>query len=76
MRRFLSSYKQHTGFYFKKEAGISLWQINFYEHILRKEEDTMSVVHYILNNPARKGLVSDYRQYEFLGSFEFDIMQM
>jgi hypothetical protein len=47
---------------------------NFYEHVLRKEEDTLSVAYYILNNPVRKGLAYDYRRYKFLGSFEFEIM--
>lgn len=76
MRRFISSYKQSTGYYYKKETGDLLWQINFYDHVLRKEEDTISVAYYILGNPVRKGLVEDYRQYELLGSFEFDIRQL
>jgi len=75
MKKFITSYKQKTGFYYKKKAGLPLWQINFYEHVLRREEDTISVVRYIFDNPVRKGLVDDYRKYKFLGSFEFDIMQ-
>jgi putative transposase len=75
MKRFLSAFKQLSGFYYKKETGLPLWQINFYEHVLRNEENTISVAQYIFNNPVRKGLVADYRKYRFLGSFEFDIMQ-
>jgi len=75
MKRFISSYKQHTAFHYKKKYGQELWQINFYDHILRKEEDTLSVAHYIFNNPVRKGLTVDYKDYKFLGSFEFDTMQ-
>lgn len=74
MKRFISSYKQYTGYHYKKKTGVSLWQINFYEHVLRKEEETMNVANYIFSNPVRKGLVDDYRQYKLLGSFEFDIM--
>ena len=76
LKRFISSYKQSTSFYYKRRTGFSLWQINFYEHVLRKEEDTKSVAYYILGNPVRKGLAEDYKNYKFLGSFEFDIMQM
>ncbi|HBR16571.1 MAG: hypothetical protein A3G39_09985 [Deltaproteobacteria bacterium RIFCSPLOWO2_12_FULL_43_16] len=76
MKRFISFYKQYTGFYYKTETGLPLWQINFYEHVLRKEEDTMGVALYIFGNPVRKGLVGDYRQYDILGSFEFDIKQL
>jgi putative transposase len=74
MRKFISSYKQYTSYYYKKETKVPLWQINFYEHVLRKEEDTLTVAYYIFNNPVRKGLVDDYRQYKFLGSFEFDVL--
>jgi len=76
MRRFISDYKQFTGFLAKKKIGRPLWQINFFEHVLRKEEDTISVVRYILNNPVRRGLVEDHRNYEFVGSFEIDVIQL
>ena len=76
MRKFISSYKQYTGFYYKKNSDFSLWQINFYEHVLRNEENTISVAYYIFNNPVRKGLVDDYKQYKYIGSFEFDVIQM
>ena len=76
MRRFVSAYKQQAGFYYKKKRGSPLWQINYYEHVLRKEEDTKGVARYIFSNPMRKGLVEDFKDYKFLGSFEFDVMQM
>ena len=76
MRRFVSAYKQQAGFYYKKKRGSPLWQINYYEHVLRKEEDTKGVARYIFSNPMRKGLVEDFKDYTFLGSFEFDVMQM
>ncbi len=73
MKKFISSYKQQTGYYYKKENGSRLWQINYYEHVLRSVEDTKTVADYIFANPVRKGIVEDFIQYEFLGSFEFDI---
>ncbi|MBI4650948.1 transposase [Candidatus Desantisbacteria bacterium] len=76
MKKLISTYKQYTGFYYKKDTGKCLWQVNYYEHVLRKEEDTLSVAKYILNNPVRKGLVEDYKQYDYIGSFELDIMQL
>jgi putative transposase len=62
-----------TVFYYSKTFGKRLWQINYYEHILRKEEVTESIARYILENPIRKGLVEDFKRYPFLGSFVFDI---
>ncbi len=75
MRRFISSFKQYTAFHYKKKYTRELWQINFYDHVLRKEEDTSSITSYIFNNPVRKRIVDDYREYKFLGSFEFDPRQ-
>jgi len=73
MRRFISPYKQSTGFYYKKKTGLPLWQVNYYEHVLRREEDTTNVARYILDNPVSKGLVDDFKKYKSVGSFEFDL---
>lgn len=75
MKQFISAYKQHTGFYYKKRTGKPLWQINYYEHVLTKEETIKKVLDYIFENPVRKRIVKDYREYEYLGSFEFDVNQ-
>jgi hypothetical protein len=45
-----------------------IWQARFYDHFLRKDEDIETVVHYILNNPVRAEIVSDWRAYPFCGS--------
>jgi REP element-mobilizing transposase RayT len=76
MKRFISSYKQSSGFSYKKKTGSPLWQINYYEHVLRREEDTIAVARYIINNPVRRRLVKDFRKYNFLSSFEFDSCQL
>lgn len=75
LKKFISSFKQKTGFYYKQKTRDQLWQINFHEHVLRKEENTMNVANYILGNPVRKGLVNNFSDYEFVGSFEYDISQ-
>jgi len=46
-------------------CGISV----IYDHVLRKEESIEGVARYILDNPVRKGLVSDYKEYPFSWSF-------
>ena len=76
MKKFISSYKQQSGYHYKKENGSRLWQINYYEHVLRREEETTTVARYIFENPVRKGIAEECTQYEFLGSFEFDINEM
>ncbi len=72
MKKFMAAFKQKTGYYYKQQNGFDLWQKNYYEHVLRRDEDTRSTIRYICDNPVRKGLVADFREYEFLGSFADD----
>lgn len=69
--RMVKQFKQLTGYYFKRGAGKRLWQKSYYDHVLRKEEDVRGVIRYILENPVRKGLVSQPEEYLFCGSLEF-----
>ncbi len=47
-------------------------QKGFYDHILRPGDNQDAVAWYIFNNPVRKGLVKDPRQWPFSGSWMFD----
>jgi putative transposase len=49
----------------KKGMAGACWQRGFYDHVLRKEEDTRAVAEYIINNPVRAGLVKTWRDYPF-----------
>ncbi len=73
MRSFISLFKQKTGYEYKLKYGGKLWQINYYEHVLRSDENTKEIAYYILNNSVRKGIVESYKQYPYLGSFVFDV---
>lgn len=87
LKRFISSYKQCTGYHYKKHVtqGFSpaqspapkknpkLWQPSYYDHVLRKDEDILSVARYVVGNPVRKALVKHFLDYEFIGSFELDV---
>jgi putative transposase len=72
MRRLVVSFKQKSGYWFKKTYGMRLWAPNYYEHVLRNEQATMTVARYIIQNPVRKGIVSDCRSYPYSGSFELE----
>ena len=70
--KFIALFKQKNGYFFKKKFGERLWQENYYEHILRKEEHTEVIAKYIFENPIRKGLVSNLTDYPYSGSFLFN----
>lgn len=69
-------YKQKTGFYFKQYSGDRLWQSSYYDHVVRKDEGLEKVASYIFNNPVRRGIVKEFKDYPYLGSFVFDIVKM
>jgi REP element-mobilizing transposase RayT len=37
--KFIKTFKQITGYNFKKTTGRKLWQKSFHDHVIRKEED-------------------------------------
>ncbi len=77
-RKFISVYKQKTSYEVVQTFKFAnkLWQENYYERVLRKEEATLDVIKYILNNPVRKGLVENFLNYPYLGSFVLDIRDL
>jgi putative transposase len=72
LHRFMKLFKQRSSFFFRKAYDNSLWQRSYYDHVIRKEETLNDIILYIFNNPVRKGLVTDYKDYTFSGSFVFE----
>jgi len=72
------SNKMHVaqGFSPAQRKSYKLWQPSYYDHILRKDEDILSVAMYIVNNPVRKGLAKHFMDYEFIGSFELELERL
>lgn len=66
--KFVTQWKQSTGYLFRHELPRRFWQRRFYDHVLRRAEDSESVAWYIWMNPVRKGLAADPREYPFSGS--------
>jgi putative transposase len=71
LRAFVSRAKQSSGFYFKKQFGVRLWQRYSYERVLRSNEATIAAIRYVLENPLRSGLVKTVSDYPFIGSSEY-----
>jgi putative transposase len=67
-RGFAMLSKQRSGYAVRSLISGRLWQKGYFERVLRDEDDTFNVARYVLNNPARAGLVSSPAQYPFLGS--------
>jgi putative transposase len=60
-------FKQQTAFEFKRATGFDLWQKNYYDRVVRQDEDLNDVARCIAANPVRAGLTSDWRLYPYRG---------
>jgi putative transposase len=67
--KFVAQWKQNTGYLFRRELPPRFWQRRFYDHVLRRPEDSDAVAWYIWMNPVRKGIVARPETYPFSGSF-------
>ncbi len=65
LQRFTSLFRRRTTIAVKPRWPDGLWQSGYHERVLRRDEDTARVVHYILGNPVRAGLVDDPLGYPF-----------
>ena len=73
---FIKAYKQSTGFWLSKNKIDARWQKDFFDHIVRKEENLVNVIKYILDNPVRKGLVENWQDYPFKGAIGCDLEEI
>ena len=66
LQNWVSAFKSYTARIVNTSFCIKpLWQKNFYDHVVRKEESLIKIAEYIVNNPVRKGIVSDWQEYPY-----------
>ena len=68
LSKIIKDFKSYTTKTYREQTNRNrLWQRRFYDHIVRKQEDLTQICEYILNNPVRKGLIEDSKDYEYSG---------
>jgi REP element-mobilizing transposase RayT len=66
LQNWVSAFKRYTTRVINELFSIKpLWQKNFYDHVVRKEESLIKIAEYIVNNPVRKGIVSEWEEYPY-----------
>jgi len=66
IQNWIAAFKRYTARVFSMVYGVKpLWQGNFYDHIVRKEESLKTITEYIVNNPVRKNMVKQWDEYLF-----------
>jgi putative transposase len=71
--RAMVDFKQATGYWLGQNKPATPWQKDFYDHIIRADEDLAAQVRYFANNPVRRGLVAHWQDYPFTGSIGIDL---
>jgi hypothetical protein len=76
LERYAKDVKQRIGYHDPRKGSRLVWQPGLYDRVLREDESTIIVAKYILENPVRKGLVKEPREYPYSGSSEWTWEQM
>lgn len=66
---FVGKWKEWTAKFGHRNGGCpsTLWQPEFFDHVLRSDENYEEKWHYVRNNPVRAGLVSDVDEWPYQG---------
>jgi len=70
----INKFKHRTGFWLYQHWREFRWQKDYYDHIIRNTDDLRKQIEYILQNPFRKEIVVDWKQFPHKGStvYNFD----
>ena len=72
----VKSWNTQMGHLWRQSQARPLWQVGYYDHVLRSDESLLAVCRYVVLNPVRAGLVTDPHDYEFTGSTRYTIQQI
>lgn len=75
-KQFTRIFKQQSAFHWKRSTGRILWQRSYFDRVLRRDEDTMAVARYIIENPVRAGLVARPGEYSYAGSMTVSVRDL
>ena len=72
---FIRVFKLRTAFEFRQSHRSRLWEMSYYDHILRSSDSIEDIACYIWWNPVRKHLCPSPQEFSFSGSQTIHWMQ-
>lgn len=66
-------FKHKTGIYLARSRLHYRLQKNFHDHLIRSANELATQLTYVAENPVRRGLVSRWQDYRFIGSLGIDL---
>ena len=76
VKKLIARAKQYSGFNFKQEFGLCLWQRYGFERVIRDDMELACTIGYVVANPVRAGLASHPLMYPHLGSTQFQVAEL
>lgn len=68
LHKIMQSLKRHTArqanLFLRREGAF--WQDESYDHVIRDNEEYIRIVNYVLENPVKAGLVSQWDQWQWM----------
>ena len=68
---FMRTLKGRTARGLRGSLAGRLWQRSFHDHLLRRNEDIAVTLLYLFENPVRAGLVEEWTQHPWSGSYQW-----
>jgi putative transposase len=68
----MDTFKHRSGMWFLRNKTAGGWQEGYYDHIVRFDEGWQGHGQYILANPVRAELVTEWWTWPYFGSCHFD----
>ena len=72
LREFIRVFKQRSAFAFRQTHRRRLWEVSYYDHVLRTSDQIEDVACYVWWNPVRKNLCTRPHEFPFSGSQTID----
>jgi putative transposase len=75
--KMMCMFKQRTGYVLKTKTKEEFkWQKDFWDHIHRDEDYLPEQILYIAENPVRKKLCKEWKDYKYAGSLHFNLSEI
>ena len=72
----MDEFKQRSGSWLKRQNLGFAWQRNYWDHIIKPDQDWKEQVNYIAYNPVRRGLIENFREWPYTGSIGHDLREI
>jgi len=72
----MASFKQRSGFWIAATRPALRWQKDYWDHVVRRDEDLRALIRYGANNPVRRGLAAKGDGYPFTGAIGHDVHEL